>query len=40
VWQDARGRVWLTYNDPDVLQQQHLTKVLTAVETLAAEAGE
>ena len=23
LWQDAEGKVWLTYNDPSYLQQRH-----------------
>ena len=23
VWQDAEGRVWLSYNSPEYLQQRH-----------------
>jgi uncharacterized protein (DUF302 family) len=23
IWQDAEGKVWLTYNDPAYLQQRH-----------------
>jgi uncharacterized protein (DUF302 family) len=43
VWQDARGRVWLSYNSPEYLAQRHglpqnLVKALTVVAPLAAQA--
>jgi uncharacterized protein (DUF302 family) len=45
VWQDAQGKVWLSYNSPEYLQKryglpEHLVKNLAVVETLAANAGE
>jgi uncharacterized protein (DUF302 family) len=43
VWQDARGKVWLSYNSPEYLAQRHglpqnLVKALTVVAPLAAQA--
>jgi uncharacterized protein (DUF302 family) len=43
VWEDAGGKVWLSYNSPQYLKERHqvpdeLLKVLAAVETLAASA--
>ena len=43
AWEDADGKVWLSYNSPDHLQQRHsfpaeLEKNLTAVEPLLAQA--
>lgn len=45
VWQDAHGKVWLSYNSPEYLMQRHslpqnLSSVLAAVGVLAASAGE
>ena len=43
VWEDADGKVWLTYNLPDYLQQRHgfpadLEKNIAAIEPLLAQA--
>ena len=43
VWEDGDGKVWLSYNSPDYLQQRHgfpteLEKNLAAVEPLLAQA--
>lgn len=43
VWEDTDGKVWLSYNSPDYLQQRHgfpaeLEKNLAAVEPLLAQA--
>jgi uncharacterized protein (DUF302 family) len=43
AWEDAGGKVWLSYNSPDCLQQRHgfpteLEKNLAAVEPLLAQA--
>ena len=43
AWEDADGKVWLSYNSPDYLQQRHsfpaeLEKNLTAVEPFLAQA--
>lgn len=45
VWQDAGGKVWLTYNDPAYLQHRHgvseqLVANLSAVNALLANAAE
>jgi uncharacterized protein (DUF302 family) len=45
VWQDGQGKVWLSYNSPEYLQErhglpQHLLQNFAVVETLAAKAGE
>jgi uncharacterized protein (DUF302 family) len=44
VWEDAHGKVWLSYNSPEYLQQRHglpqdLVPNIAVVGTLAAEAG-
>jgi uncharacterized protein (DUF302 family) len=45
VWQDAQGKVWLSYNSPEYLQERHglppdLVPNIAVVGTLAAKAGE
>ncbi len=45
VWEDARGRAWLSYNSPAYLQERHgvpeaLLPNIAVVETLARAAGE
>jgi len=45
VWQDAQGKVWITYNSPAYLEQRHgmppaLVQNIAVVETLAAKAAE
>lgn len=45
VWADAHGKVWITYNSPEYLQQRHnlppeLLPSIAAVEGLAAKAAE
>jgi uncharacterized protein (DUF302 family) len=45
VWQDAGGRVWVSYNSPQYLQQRHrlpaeLLSSISVVETLAAKIAE
>jgi uncharacterized protein (DUF302 family) len=45
VWEDGRGKVWLSYNSLAYLQQRHrvpqeLLPNIAVVETLAAKAGE
>jgi uncharacterized protein (DUF302 family) len=45
VWQDAQGKVWLSYNTPEYLQQRHglpqdLLQNIAVVATLAAKAAE
>jgi uncharacterized protein (DUF302 family) len=45
VWEDAEGKVWVTYNSPAYLQQRHglppeLLQNITVVETLAIKAAE
>jgi uncharacterized protein (DUF302 family) len=45
VWQDAEGKVWLSYNAPEHLQKRHdlpadLTSALAPVAALAAKAAE
>jgi uncharacterized protein (DUF302 family) len=42
VWEDADGKVWLSYNSPDYLQQRHgfpadLGKNIAAIEPLLAQ---
>jgi uncharacterized protein (DUF302 family) len=43
TWEDAQGKVWLTYNSPVYLQERHnlsseLLQNIAVVEALAAEA--
>jgi len=45
VWEDHRGKVWISYNSPEYLQQRHglpqeLMQNIAVVETLAAQTGE
>jgi uncharacterized protein (DUF302 family)/uncharacterized membrane protein YidH (DUF202 family) len=44
VWEDAEGKVWVSYNSPAYLQKRHglpqeLMPTIAVVETLAANAG-
>ena len=44
IWEDAQGKVWITYNSPAYLQARHslpaeLLQNIAVVETLAASAG-
>jgi uncharacterized protein (DUF302 family) len=45
IWQDAQGKVWISYNSPAWLQERHdlpvdLLPNIAVVETLATKAGE
>jgi uncharacterized protein (DUF302 family) len=45
VWEDAQGKVWVSYNSPAYLQERHgvppeLVQNIGAVETLAVKAGQ
>ena len=45
VWEDADGRVWLSYNSPVYLQARHqlpqeLVQNIAVIETIVAKAGE
>jgi uncharacterized protein (DUF302 family)/uncharacterized membrane protein YidH (DUF202 family) len=45
IWEDAQGKVWVSYNSPGYLQERHglppeLLQNISVVETLAAKAGE
>ncbi|HEY1424063.1 MAG TPA: DUF302 domain-containing protein [Candidatus Acidoferrum sp.] len=45
VWEDALGKVWISYNSPNYLKERHglpaeLLQNIAVVETLAAKAGE
>jgi uncharacterized protein (DUF302 family) len=45
VWEDAEGKVWLSYNSPEYLEKRHklppdLVPNIAVVGTLAAKAGE
>jgi len=45
VWEDSQGKVWLSYNSPEYLQERHglpqdLLQNIAVVETLAAKAAE
>jgi len=45
VWEDAQGKVWVSFNSPAYLQERHgfpqeLLRNIAVVETLAVETGE
>ncbi len=45
IWEDAQGKVWVTYNSPSYLQERHnlspeLLPNIAVIETLAAKAAE
>jgi len=45
IWEDAEGKVWLSYNSAEYLQKRHglpqeLLQNIAAVETLATKAAE
>ena len=45
VWEDAQGKVWISYNSPQYLQKRHgvpqdLMQNIAVVEVLAAKAAE
>jgi uncharacterized protein (DUF302 family) len=45
VWEDAQGKIWVSYNSPEYLQQRHgiapeLAPNIAVIETLAAKAAE
>jgi uncharacterized protein (DUF302 family)/uncharacterized membrane protein YidH (DUF202 family) len=45
IWEDAQGKVWVSYNSPDYLKERHglpqeLLQNIAIVETLAAKASE
>jgi uncharacterized protein (DUF302 family) len=45
VWADARGKVWVSYNSPQFLQERHnlppeLLQNIATVETLATKSAE
>ena len=45
VWEDIQGKVWITYNSPNYLQERHnippdLLPNIAVIETLAAKAAE
>jgi uncharacterized protein (DUF302 family) len=45
VWEDAQGKVWLSYNGPEYLKERHglpqeLMQNIAIVETLATKAGD
>ena len=44
IWEDAQGKVWVSYNCPDYLKERHgvpqeLLQNIAVVETLAVKAG-
>jgi len=44
IWEDAQGKVWVSYNSPAYLEERHgfpkeLLQNIAVVETLAAAAG-
>src|ERR1700692_1702923 len=45
VWEDAQGRVWVSYNSPEYLRERHglpqeLMQNIAIIEGLATKAGE
>ena len=45
VWEDGQGKVWVSYNSPEYLQERHglsqdLLQNIAVIETLAAKAAE
>jgi uncharacterized protein (DUF302 family) len=45
VWEDAQGKVWLSYNSPEYLRERHglpqeLMQNIAITETLATKAGD
>ena len=45
IWEDARGKVWVSYNSPAYLQERHaiapeLMQNIAVIEALAAKAAE
>ena len=45
VWEDAEGKVWISFNSPEYLRERHglpqeLVQNIAVVEMLAAKAGE
>jgi uncharacterized protein (DUF302 family) len=45
IWEDAAGKVWLTYNSPEFLRERHglppdLMQNVSVIEALAANAAE
>jgi uncharacterized protein (DUF302 family) len=45
IWEDSRGKVWISYNSTSYLQERHdvpaeLARNIAVVETLAVMAGE
>jgi uncharacterized protein (DUF302 family) len=45
IWEDSRGKVWVSYNSPVYLQERHgvpreLLQNIAVMETLAVKAGE
>jgi uncharacterized protein (DUF302 family) len=45
IWEDAAGKVWLTYNNPEFLRERHglppnLMQNVAVVEALASNAAE
>jgi uncharacterized protein (DUF302 family) len=45
IWEDVRGKVWVSFNSPEYLKERHglpqeMLQNIAVVETLAAKAGE
>jgi uncharacterized protein (DUF302 family) len=45
IWEDARGKVWVSYNDPSYLQERHgipaeLKQNISVIEGIASKAAE
>jgi uncharacterized protein (DUF302 family) len=45
IWEDSKGKVWVSYNSPDYIKERHglpqeLLQNISIIETLAVKAGE
>ncbi len=45
IWEDSKGKVWVSYNSPDCIKERHglpqeLLQNIAIIETLASNAGE
>jgi uncharacterized protein (DUF302 family) len=45
IWEDAKGKVWVTYNSPEFLRERHglppgLMQNVSVIEALASQAAE
>ncbi len=45
IWEDSKGKVWVSYNSPDYIKERHglpqeLLQNIVIIETVAVKAGE